>query len=175
MRGRIWRRRSKLSPNNARALYYRALVERNEGKLDLAIADFEEMARQYPLSRDAHARARLHSVPAAQVCGRAGEYEALQGIDPDDLAAHYNLAILYRRLGRKDKAAKEAGGLRTRRTIPPPPRMRWSFCASIRSSPTRACRGMRMSWTRRSRIRPPAQATSPERAIDERWPRVGPY
>ena len=33
-----------LSPNNARALYYRALVERNEGNMDLAIADLE-MAR----------------------------------------------------------------------------------------------------------------------------------
>src|SRR6201986_5145971 len=38
-----------LSPNNARALYYRALVERNEGKLDLAVSDFEESGRQYPL------------------------------------------------------------------------------------------------------------------------------
>jgi hypothetical protein len=36
------------------------------------------------------------------------EYEALQGVDPDDLAAHYNLAILYRRLGQKEKAAYEA-------------------------------------------------------------------
>jgi len=32
----------------------------------------------------------------------------LQGVDPDDLAAHYNLAILYRRLGQKDKASYEA-------------------------------------------------------------------
>ena len=32
----------------------------------------------------------------------------MQAIDPDDLAAHYNLSILYRRLGMKDKAAVEA-------------------------------------------------------------------
>jgi Flp pilus assembly protein TadD len=97
-----------LSPNNARALYYRALVERNEGKLDLAIADFEEMARQYPLSRDAHRELgftlyQQHKYPEA-----LKEYQALQEIAPDDLAAHYNLAILYRRTGDKDKAAKEA-------------------------------------------------------------------
>ena len=97
-----------LSPNNARALYYRALVERNEGRLDLAIADLEEMARQYPLSRDAHRELGFtlyqeHKYPEAMK-----EYQALQEIVPDDLAAHYNLAILYRRLGDKDKAAREA-------------------------------------------------------------------
>jgi tetratricopeptide (TPR) repeat protein len=36
------------------------------------------------------------------------EYEALQSIDPDDLSAHYNLSILYRRLGLKDKAPEQA-------------------------------------------------------------------
>ncbi len=35
-------------------------------------------------------------------------YEKLQAIDPDDLAAHYQLAILYRRLGDKQKAAIES-------------------------------------------------------------------
>ena len=32
----------------------------------------------------------------------------MQEIDPDDLAAHYNLSILYRRLGMKAKAAEQA-------------------------------------------------------------------
>ena len=32
----------------------------------------------------------------------------MQGIDPDDLASHYNLSILYRRLGMKDKAREQA-------------------------------------------------------------------
>src|ERR1700749_4311702 len=36
------------------------------------------------------------------------EYEALKANSPDDLAAHYNLAILYRRLGNKEKATREA-------------------------------------------------------------------
>ena len=35
-------------------------------------------------------------------------YQKLQAIDPDDLAAHYQLAILYRRLGEKEKAAVES-------------------------------------------------------------------
>jgi len=99
----------KLSPNNPRALYYRALVERNEGKLDMAIADLQSVLKGYPRSRDALRELgfsfyQQHKYPEA-----LAEYEALQGVDPDDLAAHYNLAILYRRLGDKTKAAYEAG------------------------------------------------------------------
>jgi tetratricopeptide (TPR) repeat protein len=99
----------KLSPNNPRALYYRALVERNEGNLDLAISDLQSVLKGYPRSRDALRELgfsfyQQHKYPEA-----LAEYEALQGVDPDDLAAHYNLAILYRRLGDKTKAAYEAG------------------------------------------------------------------
>jgi tetratricopeptide (TPR) repeat protein len=97
-----------LSPNNARVLYYRALVERNEGKLDLAIADFEEMAGQYPLSRDAHRELGFTLYQQHKYADAMKQYQTLQEIAPDDLAAHYNLAILYRRMGEKDKAAKEA-------------------------------------------------------------------
>jgi tetratricopeptide (TPR) repeat protein len=107
-----------LSPNNARALYYRALVERNEGKLDLAIADFQEMAKQYPLSRDAHRELGFTVYQEHKYADALKEYEALQGIAPDDLAAHYNLAILYRRMGEKDKAAREAAAFADQKDDP---------------------------------------------------------
>ena len=35
------------------------------------------------------------------------QFEALQKIDPDDLAAHYNLSILYRRMGKPKEAAEQ--------------------------------------------------------------------
>ena len=97
-----------LAPGNARALYYRALVERNEGNLDSAIADLQAVVKAFPQSRDAHRELgfsyyQQHKYPLA-----ATEYQTLQGIDPDDLAAHYNLSILYRRLGMKEKASFEA-------------------------------------------------------------------
>jgi tetratricopeptide (TPR) repeat protein/thiol-disulfide isomerase/thioredoxin len=97
-----------LAPGNARALYYRALVERNEGNLDLAIEDLQAVAKAFPQSRDAHRELgfsyyQQHKYPLARA-----EYESVQSIDPDDLSAHYNLAILYRRTGMKDKAAIEA-------------------------------------------------------------------
>ena len=97
-----------LAPGNARALYYRALIQRNAGDVDAAIADLLEVARQYPRSRDAHRELgfsyyQLHKYPEARA-----QYEAVQGIDPDDLAAHYNLSILYRRLGLKKEASEQA-------------------------------------------------------------------
>src|ERR1700744_2389303 len=107
-----------LSPNNARALYYRALVERNEGKLDLAVADFEEMARQYPLSRDAHRELGFTLYQQHKYADAMKEYQALQEIAADDLAAHYNLAILYRRVGEKDKAAREAAAFADQKDDP---------------------------------------------------------
>ena len=97
-----------LAPGNARALYYRALIERNAGDVEKATADLQEVARQYPRSRDAHRELgfsfyQQHKYPEARA-----EYEAVQGIDPDDLAAHYNLAILYRRLGMKKEASEQS-------------------------------------------------------------------
>jgi tetratricopeptide (TPR) repeat protein len=98
----------KLLPGDPRALYYRALVERNGGQVKEAIADLESVLAKYPRSRDAlrelgFSYYQQHNYPRARDI-----YEQLQGIDPDDLAAHYNLAILYRRLGEKQKATLEA-------------------------------------------------------------------
>ena len=97
-----------IAPNNARALYYLALVKRNKGQMDEAVAALQEVAKQYPRSRDAHRELGFsfyqeHKYPEARA-----EYETVQTIDPDDLAAHYNLAILYRRLGLADKAREQA-------------------------------------------------------------------
>ncbi len=98
----------KLAPRNARSLYYLALVERTQGNLDGAVSDLREVAAQFPRSRDAHRELgfslyQQHKYNEARV-----EYETLQSIDPDDLAAHYILSIVYRRLGMKDQAAREA-------------------------------------------------------------------
>jgi tetratricopeptide (TPR) repeat protein len=97
-----------LDHNNARALYYRALVERNLGDMDMAIADLQKVTAVFPRSRDAHRELgfsyyQLHKYELART-----EYETVQSIDPDDLAAHYNLSILYRRLGLKDRAQQQA-------------------------------------------------------------------
>ena len=97
-----------LLPGDPRALYYRALVERNAGQINEAISDFQAMLAKYPLAKDGlrelgFSYYQAHDYPKAR-----DEYEKLQAIDPDDLAAHYQLAILYRRLGEKQKAAVES-------------------------------------------------------------------
>ncbi|MGB8260261.1 MAG: tetratricopeptide repeat protein [Terracidiphilus sp.] len=97
-----------LLPGDPRALYYRALVERNAGQVREAIADLEAAVAAYPRFKDGirelgFTRYQQHDYPAARAA-----YERLQAIDPDDLAAHYQLAILYRRMGEKQKAALES-------------------------------------------------------------------
>jgi tetratricopeptide (TPR) repeat protein len=97
-----------LLPGDPRALYYRALVERNAGQTKEAIADLEAMLAKYPRSRDGlrelgFSYYQQHDYPMARAT-----YERLQAVDPDDLAAHYQLAILYRRMGDKAKAAVES-------------------------------------------------------------------
>jgi tetratricopeptide (TPR) repeat protein len=108
----------KLAPHNARALYYLALMERTQGNLEAAISDFREVTAQFPRSRDAHRELgfslyQQHKYDEARV-----EYETLQSIDPDDLAAHYILSIVYRRLGMKEQATREASAFADQKDDP---------------------------------------------------------
>jgi tetratricopeptide (TPR) repeat protein len=96
-----------LDPNNARALYYDGLLQRRAGNTDQEIADFRKVVEMFPQSRDARRELGItyyqqHDNPAA-----LEQFEALQKIDPDDLAAHYNLSILYRRMGKPKEAAEQ--------------------------------------------------------------------
>jgi tetratricopeptide (TPR) repeat protein len=97
-----------LEPGNARALYYRALVERHKDDVDGAIADLRKVALEFPRSRDAHRELGYCYYQKEEFDLARDEYEKLQGIDPDDLSAHYNLSILYRRFGLNDKASEQA-------------------------------------------------------------------
>ena len=97
-----------LSPDNARSLYYMALVERRSGNSEAEVADLEKVVTQYPLSSDARRELgksyyRLNRLQDAQV-----QFEALQKIEPDDVAAHYNLSLIYARLGMDEKASEQA-------------------------------------------------------------------
>jgi hypothetical protein len=49
------------------------------------------------------------------------QFKALQAIDPDDVTAHYNLAILYRRMGMKQQAAQQAALYKIKRVDPSAP------------------------------------------------------
>ena len=98
----------KLNQRNARALYYLALVDRVQNRLDAAVADLRGVIAEFPLSRDAHRELGFSLYQQHKYDEARSEYEIVQSIDPDDLAAHYILSIVYRRLGMKDAAGREA-------------------------------------------------------------------
>lgn len=129
-----------MKPNYARALYYMALVERREGHCDQETADLENVVSQYPQSRDARRELGISYYQQHRYKDAREQFEALQAIDPDDLAAHYNLAVLYRRMGMKDKAAQQAALFATKQVDPGAPTYSLNYLRkhpeiSIESSP----------------------------------------
>ncbi len=99
-----------LNPDNARALYYAALLERRASNISAELADLQEVVQQYPQSRDARRELGIAYYRQGDYEHATEQFEALQAIDPDDLAAHYNLSILYHRMG-KTKEAEEQQAL----------------------------------------------------------------
>jgi Tfp pilus assembly protein PilF len=110
-----------LSPDNVRALYYLALVERRERNTEAEVADLQKVVEQYPQSRDARRELGISYYQQHKSDEARQQFEALQAIDPDDVAAHYNLAILYRRMGLKDKASEQAAQFATKEIDPGAP------------------------------------------------------
>lgn len=98
----------KLLPGDPRALYYRALVERNESQTRQAVVDLEAVLEKYPRSKDALRELGFSYFQEHKYAEACDAYQRLQAIDPDNLAAHYELAILYRRLKEKKKSQEEA-------------------------------------------------------------------
>jgi len=76
---------------------------------------------QYPQSRDARRELGIAYYQEHRPGEAIAQFQALQAIDPDDLAAHYNLAILYRRKGMKAEAAAQAALYATKRIDPAAP------------------------------------------------------
>jgi len=110
-----------LTPNDARALYYMALVERRARNSEAETADLEKVVAQFPESRDARRELGIAYYQQHRSEQAIEQFKALQAIDPDDLAAHYNLAILYRRKGLKKQAEQEAALYTIKRIDPGAP------------------------------------------------------
>jgi Flp pilus assembly protein TadD len=110
-----------LSPENARALYYMALVEREAGHSEQEEADLKKVVAQYPQSRDARRQLGVTYYHMDKSEEAKEQFEALQAIDPDDPTAHYNLGILYSRLGMKEKAAEQVALFKTKKVDPEAP------------------------------------------------------
>jgi Tfp pilus assembly protein PilF len=96
------------NPNNMRAVFQQARVFIKFGKLGEAETSLKRVLEAYPRDRLSWTQlGELHKIKrdydAAQKC-----YEQVLRIDPEDAGAHYNLMLIFRRLGRNDAAAREA-------------------------------------------------------------------
>ncbi len=113
--------------NSTRALYYLALLERRASNYEAETADLKKVVELFPQSRDARrdlgiALYRQQDYPAARE-----QFETLQQIDPDDLAAHYNLSIIYRRMEMDQKAAEQQAQFITKKFDPGAPTYSFDF------------------------------------------------
>ncbi|HEY6231174.1 MAG TPA: tetratricopeptide repeat protein [Pyrinomonadaceae bacterium] len=95
------------NPENMRALFQQARVFIRRGQLDEAEANLRRVLAAFP--RDRLSLQQLgelckikHDYQVAREC-----YEKILAIDPEDLGAHYNLMLLFRKLGMKEEAKRE--------------------------------------------------------------------
>jgi tetratricopeptide (TPR) repeat protein len=98
-----------------------ARVEREAGHTQEEVADLQKVVEQYPQSRDARRELGVTYYHLQKTEEAMAQFEALQAIDPDDTTAHYNLALLYSRLGMTDKAAQQAKLFATKKVDPNAP------------------------------------------------------
>lgn len=98
----------KTNPTLARALYQQARIFMKRGQLDLAEANIRQVLAAYP-------RDRMSLQQLGELCKIKRDYEGalecyskILAIDPEDLGAHYNLMLVYRKLGRTEDAKREA-------------------------------------------------------------------
>ena len=98
----------KTNPENMRATFQQARVFIRRGQLDEAESNIRRVLAAFP--RDRMSLQQLgelckikHDYTGAQEC-----YEKVLAIDPEDLGAHYNLMLVFRKLGKKEEAKREA-------------------------------------------------------------------
>ena len=107
-----------IDANNLRALYQSGRIDRSLSRLDEAEAKYKRVLEKYPRDRvtlqqmGELSKIKSESVPKeerdSQLETAAGYYKQILAIDPEDSGSHYNLMILYQKLGRRDEAKKEA-------------------------------------------------------------------
>ena len=98
----------KANPTLARGLFQQARIFMKRGQLDQAEANIRQVLTAYP-------RDRMSLQQLGELCkikrdyGGALEcYGRILAIDPEDVGAHYNLMLVYRKLGRTEDAKREA-------------------------------------------------------------------
>ena len=97
-----------LNPNLHRALFQRARIRRQRGQLAEAEADIRRVLEAYPRDRLSLQQLGELSKIKRDFAGVREAFERILQIDPEDASSHYNLMLVYRKLGMNDEAKAEA-------------------------------------------------------------------
>lgn len=97
-----------LDPKNMRAVFQRARIRTRRGQLDTAEADIRQVLAVYPRDRLSLQQLGELSKIKRDYAAARNAYEQILQIDPEDAGAHYNLMLVYRKLGMKEEAKQEA-------------------------------------------------------------------
>ncbi len=104
--------------NNLRAVFQHGRINRVRSRLESAEADFKQVLAKYPNDRltlqqlGELAKIKSDYVPTEERKGQLelaqSYYESILKIDPEDTGAHYNLMVIFQKLGRREDARREA-------------------------------------------------------------------
>ena len=130
-----------LLPGDPRALYYRALVERNAGQVKEAIDDFKAMLAKYPRAKDGlrelgFSYYQQHDYPEARDNTRSCR-PSIPTTSPPTTSSRFSTAAS----AKKKRPPSSQPNSPTRRTTPPLRPTPSSSCASILKSPAKAWSG----------------------------------
>ncbi len=97
-----------INPGNARGLFQQARIFMKRGQLDQAESNIRQVLGAFP-------RDRLSLQQLGELCkikrdypGALDSYQRILQIDPEDTGAHYNLMLIYRKLGKNEEARNES-------------------------------------------------------------------
>lgn len=98
----------KANPQNMRALFQQARVLTKRGQLEAAEQNIRKVLEAYPRDRISWQQlGELMKIKRDYAAAR-GAYEQILRIDPEDTGSHYNLMLIYRKLGMNEDARREA-------------------------------------------------------------------
>jgi tetratricopeptide (TPR) repeat protein len=97
----------KANPTNMRALFQQARVFIRRGRLEEAESNIRQVLAAFPRDRVCWQQLGELSKIRRDYKGARECYEQILEIDPEDLGSHYNLMLIYRKMGMNDEAKRE--------------------------------------------------------------------
>jgi Flp pilus assembly protein TadD len=96
-----------LSPDLARALFFRAMIQKADGDYGAALESLGLVTRQYPRDRVALNQTGRILFLQRRFAEAVNALREVLTVDPEDVQAHYNLMLSYRGLGQGQNADRE--------------------------------------------------------------------